>query len=101
MTNFITNFLKKHRYHLLLLVPPVVFIFLYFPTSLAYHAEKINSGLKQLSLASREIEKDVSDCRNNILLDNKQTQIDINTLKLIAVKATRCGFLLPLTLITN
>ena len=101
MNNVIKNFLKKHRYYLLLLVPPVVFIFLYFPTSLAYHAEKINSGLKQLSLASREIGKDVSDYRNNIRLDNKQTQIDIDTLKQIAVKEARCGFLLPLTSITN
>ena len=101
MTNFITNFLKEHRYYLLLLVPPVVLIFLYFPTSLAYHAEKINSGLEQLILASQEIKNDVSDCRNNILLDNSQTQIDINTLNKIAVKAAKCGFLSPLTSITN
>ena len=80
MTNFIKNFLKKHGYSLLLLSPPIVFIFFYFPTSLAYHAEKINSGLNQLSLASWEIKKDVSDCRNNILLDNSQTQIYIDTL---------------------
>jgi hypothetical protein len=101
MTNFIKNFLKKHGYYLLLLAPPIVFIFFYFPTSLAYHADKINIGLKQLSLASREIKKDISDCRNNILLDNSQTQIDIDTLNQIAVKATKCGFLSPLTSITN
>lgn len=88
MTNVIQNFLKKH-------------IFLYFPTSLAYHAEKIKIGLKQLSLASLEVKKDVSDCKNNILLDNKQSQIDIDTLNQIAVKVTKCGFLSPLTSITS
>ena len=41
MTNFIKNFLKKHGYYLLLLAPPIVFIFFYFPTSLVYHADKI------------------------------------------------------------
>ncbi len=105
MTNNIQNFLKKHRYYLLLLVSPVVFIFLYFPTSLAYHAEKINSGLKQLNLVSLKIEKDVSDCRNykdtTQLDSNKQPRIDIDTLTQIAVKGAKCGFLSPLTSITN
>ncbi len=95
------HFLKKHRYYLLLLLPPVIFIFLYFPTSLAYHSEKINIGLKQLSLASLKVKRDVADCKNNILLDNSQTQIDIDTLNQIAVRAAKCGFLLPLTSVTN
>lgn len=95
------HFLKKHRYYLLLLLPLVIFIFLYFPTSLAYHAEKINIGLKQLSLAILEVKKEVADCKNNILLDNSQTQIDIDTLNQIAVKGAKCGFLSPLTSITN